>query len=130
MRTATHENFQNGKKLKLFRLQNKITIKEIAEFCKRSERTIHYWENGQCSMPKDIIDKLNKKYNLSLVWTTKGGTKVSQTQWVPKKVNISPSIKNDKELKERFKGVQKGLNNLQEQIDFILRVWDDLADCR
>lgn len=121
-------NLENGNKLKGFRIQNKLTVKEVAKLCNISERMIKYWECGQYAMPKRVIDKLNKEYNLCLKWKTKGGTTVSTVTYIPKEISVSsPQESNltDKEainIKNQLLQTQKTLMELSLSINSILEM--------
>ena len=51
-------NGENGQKLKGFRKQNNLTLQDMSKIVNRSTRTIRYWESGDVTIPKNIIEKL------------------------------------------------------------------------
>ena len=130
-------NIENGKKLQGFRIQNSLTVKEVAEICGMSERMVKYWEVGQYAIPRKVIDKLNEEYNLRLVWESKSGAKVCTRQMAPIEVKVK---KQDKEFKKEIKhpqqikdykqemlkvkllNLQKSLINLTSQVNTIMQL--------
>lgn len=106
-------NIENGKKLQGFRIQNSLTVKEVAKICGMSERMVKYWEVGQYAIPRKVIDKLNEEYNLRLVWESKSGAKVCKTQIAPIEVKIK---KQNKEIKKEVKHPQTIKDYKQEML--------------
>lgn len=94
-------NVENGKKLRGFRKQNKITQLEISTIVGRSRRAVGFWEEGKTSIPSNIIKILNKKYNLKLkdtISTPKSTTKTTKTTKSTKAVKSTKSVKSTKKI--------------------------------
>ena len=77
-------NRENGQKLKGFRKQNNLTLQDMSKIVNRSTRTIRYWESGDVTIPKNIIEKLNEEYNIRLTIAFPSGASVTKTTMVPK----------------------------------------------
>lgn len=87
-------NMKNGKKLKWFRQQNKMTQKELASILDVSTRTIRYWESEHHSIPQNFVDILNNKYNLKLTSTKKAKSKQSSSIFKQELMNVFDELEN------------------------------------
>lgn len=56
----------NGKKLKEFRKVNGLTTKGLGEIIGMSGTSISVWECGGRAIPKNIVERLNKEFDLNL----------------------------------------------------------------
>lgn len=92
-------NRENGQKLKGFRKQNNLTLQDMSKIVNRSTRTIRYWESGDVTIPKNIIEKLNEEYNIRLTIAFPSGTSVTKTTMVPKNNMLKSQLQ---KLQQKF----------------------------
>ena len=61
-----------GARLKLFRIERKLTLKEIASLCETSAGYISDIERGVSKVSLEIIITLYSNFNLNLIWLLTG----------------------------------------------------------
>lgn len=92
MKSISKTDFENGKKLKGFRQQNGLSMREVAEKIGKSYRSVGYYEDGR-TMPSEVIETLNSLYNLKLK-SVKSTSKKSKSS---KKFSVTLNpVKSDK----------------------------------
>lgn len=98
------KNLLNGKKLKGFRQQNKMSQNDLGSIIGKNFRTVSYYEKGHYSIPNDIIEKLNKEYHLRL----------QKPEKVAKKV-VKNTIKKTKGFSSNIYNIRKSMNMTLKQ---------------
>lgn len=93
------KNLLNGKKLKGFRQQNKMSQNDLGSIIGKNFRTVSNYEKGHCSIPETIIEKLNKEYHLRL----------QKPEKVVKKV-VKNTVKKTKGFSSNIYNVRKSMN--------------------
>ena len=102
------KNLLNGKKLKGFRQQNKMSQNDLGLIIGKNFRTVSSYEKGYYSIPNDIIEKLNKEYHLRLQKPEKVVKKVVKN-------TVKKTVKKTKGFSSNIYNIRKSMNMTLKQ---------------
>lgn len=96
-------NLSNGKKLRGFRVQNKMSQPTLGSIVGRNFRTISQWELGINSIPESVISKLNKEYHLKLQYakTSKVTKPISKKTTKKTFASVLKKVREDMKLNQK-----------------------------
>ena len=113
-KTKEQINLENGKILRGFRKQNKLTQAQVGSLINRGQRAVSFYETGSHSIPIDVVNILNGKYNLKLIFGRQAASKSNTPNKSAAKTS-STSRSKVKSFAEKMADVRKSMNMTLDQ---------------